>query len=291
MDVVVVASSLTFGAVLAGLVRLEAFPAPPAGLRVADVVVLALSCGALLFRRRAPVGVALALLPASALSPSSALAVLIATYEVASRRDRWIAVAVVAAHLLVGLPYALLAPNPEPLWVRLPWAVAMHGIPLLLGMLVRTRRELVASLEDRADRAEAEGERRVVEARDAERRRIAREMHDVLAHRLSMVSLHAGALAYRRDAAPDEVTAAAEVIRASAHEALGELREVIGVLRVGVDGAVPERPQPTLDAVPDLLADARAPPGRPSGSTTGSATPTTSRPAWRGPPTAWSRRD
>ncbi|NEU36621.1 histidine kinase, partial [bacterium LRH843] len=68
-------------------------------------------------------------------------------------------------------------------------------------------------------------------ARTAERTRIAREMHDVLAHRLSMVSLHAGALAHRRTASPDEIRDALEVVRAGARDALVDLREILGVLR------------------------------------------------------------
>ena len=99
------------------------------------------------------------------------------------------------------------------------------------GMFVRARRQLVLSLRDRAERAEAEQQLRVEQARQQERARIAREMHDVLAHRISLLSLHAGALEFRPDAPPEEVARAAGVIRASAHQALEDLREVIGVLR------------------------------------------------------------
>ena len=66
---------------------------------------------------------------------------------------------------------------------------------------------------------------------------IAREMHDVLAHRISLVSLHAGALEIRPDLSSDEVARAAGTIRASAHQALEDLREILGVLRAGSDGA------------------------------------------------------
>ena len=99
------------------------------------------------------------------------------------------------------------------------------------GMFVRARRQLVLTLRDRAERAEAEQHLRVDQARQQERARIAREMHDVLAHRISLLSLHAGALEFRPDAPPEEVARAAGVIRSSAHEALNDLREVIGVLR------------------------------------------------------------
>ena len=88
------------------------------------------------------------------------------------------------------------------------------------GLFVRARRELVLSLRERAARLEAEQRLRVEQAREAERRRIAREMHDVLAHRVSLLSLHAGALEFRPDAPPEEVAEAAGVVRASAHAAL-----------------------------------------------------------------------
>ena len=84
-------------------------------------------------------------------------------------------------------------------------------------MFVRARRQLVLSLRERAERAEAEQQLRVSQARHLERTRIAREMHDVLAHRISLLSLHAGALEFRPDAPPAEVARAAGVIRASAH--------------------------------------------------------------------------
>ena len=117
-------------------------------------------------------------------------------------------------------------------------------------MFVRARRQLVVSLRDRAERAEAEQQLRVAQARQLERTRIAREMHDVLAHRISLLSLHAGALEFRPDAPPEEVARAAGVIRASAHAALQDLREVIGVLRAelagrgrpGAPAAHPRRP-------------------------------------------------
>ena len=82
-------------------------------------------------------------------------------------------------------------------------------------------------------------------------------MHDVLAHRLSLLSLHAGALEFRPDAPPEEIAEAAGVIRAQRPRALEELREVIGVLREdGGDGAEP--PQPTLAQIPALIEESRA---------------------------------
>ena len=127
------------------------------------------------------------------------------------------------------------------------------------GMFVRARRQLVLSLRERADRAEAEQQMHVEQARQQERARIAREMHDVLAHRISLLSMHAGALEFRPDAPPEEIARAAGIVRASAHQALQDLREVIGVLREepAVNGG-PELPQPTLANLPALLDESRA---------------------------------
>ena len=100
----------------------------------------------------------------------------------------------------------------------------------------------------------------MAEARTAERTRIAREMHDVLAHRLSLLATYAGALAYRPDAPPEQLSRAAEVIRGGAHQALDELREVIGVLRDDdrPDLIADSRPLPGLAALPGLVGESRA---------------------------------
>lgn len=139
----------------------------------------------------------------------------------------------------------------------LGFSILLAAAVVAWGMFVRARRQLVLSLRDRAERAEAEQHLRVDQARRQERARIAREMHDVLAHRISLLSLHAGALEFRPDAPPDEVARAAGVIRTSAHEALQDLRAVIGVLRESRDGEAPERPQPTLADLPGLIAESR----------------------------------
>jgi signal transduction histidine kinase len=126
------------------------------------------------------------------------------------------------------------------------------------GLFVRARRALIHSLRERAEQAESERELEVAHAREAERRRIAREMHDVLAHRVSLVSLHAGALEFHPDAPPEEIAAAAAVIRASARDALQELRDVIGVLREEDAPGSPEPPQPVLGDVQALVGESRA---------------------------------
>ena len=88
------------------------------------------------------------------------------------------------------------------------------------GLFARTQRDLLRTSHERAQQLEAEQRAHVEQAREAERRRIAGEMHDVLAHRLSLLSVHAGALEFHPDAPPEEIAEAAGVIRATAHEAL-----------------------------------------------------------------------
>jgi signal transduction histidine kinase len=122
---------------------------------------------------------------------------------------------------------------------------------------VGSRRELLWTLRDRAERAEAEQELRIGKARGDERARIAREMHDVLAHKISQVSMHAGALAFREDLAADEMRGSARVIQQQANEALLELRGVLGVLRDPETGEPTDTPQPTYDDLACLLSAAR----------------------------------
>ncbi|MGH2862645.1 MAG: sensor histidine kinase [Solirubrobacteraceae bacterium] len=126
------------------------------------------------------------------------------------------------------------------------------------GSFVRARRELLLSLRERAHRAEDEQHLRVREAQLAERARIAREMHDVLAHRISLLSVHAGALEFNPHASPEEIARAAGVIRVSARAAQEELREVIGVLRAGTELEDVQPPQPTIVDIATLVEESRA---------------------------------
>ena len=213
---------------------------------------------ALWWRRRWPVGVALFIAAFNVYSASSSIAGAIALFTVAVHRRA--AVAVALALLTVAITPVYLDLHPEddvPYWVSIAIGVLASFGVVAWGMFVRARRQLVHSLRERAERAEAEQHLRVDQARQHERARIAREMHDVLAHRISLLSLHAGALEFRPDAPPDEVARAAGVIRASAHDALEDLRTVIGVLREG-GSEEPEPPQPTLADLHALIGESRA---------------------------------
>ncbi|MEU4835724.1 histidine kinase [Streptosporangium sp. NPDC023615] len=125
----------------------------------------------------------------------------------------------------------------------------------VFGLYLRGRRDLAASERQAALAAEREQLQRIEQARLAERVQIAQEMHDVLAHRLSLLSMLAGGLAYRRDLGAEEAREAALAIQENAHQSLNELRAVLGTLRN--DGAA-EAPQPNLAHLDGLFGEVRA---------------------------------
>jgi signal transduction histidine kinase len=228
-----------------------------AGYLVLDVVVGVAACALVPALLRWPVPSAFALAALAALAWSATPASTLATLQVALRRPFRTALAVgvagAVAHLIrgawqpsVSLPYV---------W----WTVAVIATEAAFvgwGQLSQARHALLASLYERARRAEAEQGARVAEARAAERARMAREMHDVLAHRLSLLATYAGALEYRPDAPPGQLARAAGVVRAGAHQALEDLREVISVLRDD-EPADGKHPQPGLGDIGRLIAESR----------------------------------
>ncbi|WP_327032681.1 sensor histidine kinase [Micromonospora ureilytica] len=238
-----------------------ALPLPHDWMVGVDALIGLVCCGLLWLRRRWPLGLALATLPLNLFSMAAAIPLLIIYFTVVVHRRTAVTIAVTGAGLLTNLVFSWTRPDPHmPYWATVLWGVVITFGVLAWGMFVRARRQLIVSLRERAERAEAEQQLRVTQARHLERTRIAREMHDVLAHRISLLSLHAGALEFRPDAPADEVARAAGVIRGSAHAALQDLREVIGVLRAEDDGAgdAPEPPQPTLADLPALIAESRS---------------------------------
>lgn len=227
------------------------------------------------FRRRAPVVVAVITAVLSAASISGAPAAFLAAGSLATQRRPLPTIWLGVVHVLAGFVHEeTIAPVTVPEEFRgtltgQGWLldsvafgafiVLFYGVVVLIGWNVGSRRELVASWRSQAETAGSEQAARVAQAQLAERARIAREMHDVLAHRLSLVAMHAGALAHRPDLSEQERTEAAEVVRAGAHQALEELREVLGVLRD--DAGEPEQgrrvdaPQPGLSGIPSLVAE------------------------------------
>ncbi|WP_116948663.1 sensor histidine kinase [Jiangella endophytica] len=231
---------------------------PPELVALIDLILGAAACLTLWWRRRWPVHLAVGIALLSIAASSAAGAAIVLLFTVAVHRRWAVAAAVAGMHVCTGLVFYQVYPDPE---LAYRWAalLTIFGVVAvtLWGMLVRSRRQLVLSLRERAYQAEAESALRVERARHLERERIAREMHDVLAHRISLLSVHAGALEYRPDAPRADVANAAGVIRASAHQALQDLREIIGVLRAPSSDDDPDRPQPTLAQLPALVEESR----------------------------------
>ncbi|MEV8319173.1 histidine kinase [Streptomyces sp. NPDC059900] len=254
-----------FSAVAIGMVAADAVGSNPhvsRGLAEADQVIGALACAAVWLRRRWPVGLATAMVPVTVVSDTAGGAAAIALFTLAVHRPfryvGWIGGLSIAVMPLI---YWLRPDAEMPYLVAVLFGVLLSASVIGWGMFVRSRRQLLLSLRDRAIRAENEAVLRAEQAQRLARESIAREMHDVLAHRLTLLSVHAGALEFRPDAPREEIVRAAGVIRESSHEALQDLREVIGVLRGGGgaagEGEASGRPQPTLSALETLVAESR----------------------------------
>jgi signal transduction histidine kinase len=227
---------------------------------VAALIVVAgvIACAAIWLRRRWPVAVALLTVVLGAVSPAAGGAALIGLFSVAVHRRSVVAIPIVVLAIALLPAYFSLYPDDIPFWVNVVLATGIQAAVVGWGMFIRSQRELMLALRERTRQAEAERDLRVAQARAQERTRIAREMHDVLAHRLSLLSLHAGALEVHPDAPPEEITRAAGVVRASAHQALEDLRQVIDVLRAAEPaGSEAQRPQPTLCDVAALVEESR----------------------------------
>lgn len=212
------------------------------------------------WRRRWPMPVAVVLTTMATVSGVAAGPATLAAASLATRRRTWQVVTIGVLSLLSAQTFSVLpwVRSADPYWVVLSVNITVVVAVLALGMFIGSRRELFWTLRQRAVRAEEEQALRVEQARGNERARIAREMHDVLAHRISQVSMHAGALAFRDDLDARELRAGVGDIQAKANQALTELRAVLGVLRDDETGELLSTPQPTYDDLARLVADVRA---------------------------------
>ncbi|WP_204296841.1 sensor histidine kinase [Actinoplanes campanulatus] len=223
-----------------------------AGL-IADLALGVAACVSLVWRRSFPVAVAGVTIAASAVSASAAGASMVALLTAAIRARPATVAALTAAQLAATLCFPLVYPQTAGYSYRTQ--ITMGGLLNLAvvgwGLMIRAQRgHLRAVLAGQALLAAT--------VRDQERRRIAREMHDMLAHRLSLLSVHAGALEFRTDLSPEKTREMAAVIRRAGHDALGDLHRVIGILRdgsTGDDGAL--EPEATLDDLSTLVDEAR----------------------------------
>lgn len=224
-------------------------------------VLLVVACGLLLWRRRHPVAVVLGTAVTAAVYLGAGypygpvfLTVAVACFAAVvagHRRAAWTALGILCAvHLLVAhwlyrwLPPAGDAPASFAQEIVVTgWVVAIVAV----AELARARREQWA--RDRAERAQAARRRA-----DEERLRIARELHDVLAHSLSVINVQAGVGLALLDSDPDQARTALTTIKSASKEALGEVRQVLDTLRA--PGAAPRAPAPGLDRLPELVEQA-----------------------------------
>jgi signal transduction histidine kinase len=168
-----------------------------------------------------------------------------------------IAAAIAGGIVAVGAIMAALRWSPsEPLkvWVGLTGLATAAGV---LGVSVRQRRALLATLQEKAARLEFERDQEGRIGAAAERARIAREMHDIVAHNLSVMIALADGATYAMDTSPERAAEATQRIAATGREALVEMRRLLGVLR-DRSSAQPLEPQPSLDRLDELLARVHA---------------------------------
>ncbi|GAA1426242.1 histidine kinase [Streptomyces thermospinosisporus] len=238
------------------------------GLRTPDplsLVLMTLGAAALVLRRRAPRTV-LAVTSAFSLTESVtgdprapvAMSAVIALYTVAATTDRpttW-RVGLLTMTVLTG---TAMAAGPLPWYAQENLALfAWTGIGATAGDAVRSRRAFVQAIRERAERAERtreeEARRRVAE----ERLRIARDLHDVVAHHIALVNVQAGVAAHVMDRRPDQAKEALSHVREASRTALGELRATVGLLRQSGDPEAPTEPAPGLDRLDELAGTFRS---------------------------------
>ncbi|MFE2976820.1 sensor histidine kinase [Streptomyces sp. NPDC059258] len=190
-------------------------------------------------------------------------AMLVITYTVATVGERWASrLALIGSLSAAALSQLRWEAEPGGSWAQVIFVTVIMTVPFVLawvlGDSLRTRRAYFDQLEERAARLEREREAQSKVAVAAERARIARELHDVVAHNVSVMVVQADGAAYVMDAAPDQAKQALETISSTGRQALAEMRRLLGVLRTG---DAPESgeyvPQPDVEQIEDLVAQVR----------------------------------
>jgi len=223
---------------------------------VGAIAMLAGAAVALLWRRRYPVVVAAVVMAimvgwaTAGYGDGQDLALVVAVYSVGRyTADHRHSIATVAAVVTVSVLDTIVDTNQR---IDIAPAVILGVLPWYLGRRVRNRGDYVALLQERAERLEADQLARARRAVADERTRIARELHDVVAHQVSMMTVQAGAAkTIARDDLDAAVDAMGDVERAG-RQALGELRHLLGVLRPDTSDGDELDPQPGLAGIPDL---------------------------------------
>ncbi len=214
-------------------------------------------CVPLLFGHRAP-RLAYACVAAAALlqwlisGPQLAdVAVLIALYWVCLESDT---TSILVAVVVAEAGAIMLALRWETQEFKYWFAVSGLAVAAAaLGLMIRQRRELLISLREKAARLERERDQQAALGAAAERARIAREMHDIVSHNLTVMIALADGARYALDASPEQATGAIERVSSTGRQALTEMRRLLGVLR-GEPAQEPFSPQPTLERLDELIA-------------------------------------
>ncbi|MFE6225593.1 MULTISPECIES: histidine kinase [unclassified Streptomyces] len=224
------------------------------------VAMMTAAAVALVFRRRRPFVVlaftgslSLVELLGETRPAPLAISAVVALYTVASRTDRPTTWRVGLATMTV-LAVAAMAFGPTPWYAQENLGVfAWTGMAAAAGDAVRSRRAFVDAIRERAERAERtreeEARRRVAE----ERLRIARDLHDVVAHHIALVNVQAGVAAHVMEKRPDQAKEALAHVREASRSALDELRATVGLLRQSGDPAAPTEPVSGLAVLDNLL--------------------------------------
>src|SRR5215831_14889895 len=166
---------------------------------------------------------------------------------------RLVAAVVAAAAAVMVADVFLAGHNPHALTLQTATHVALIAVPVLAAEALRNRRSYVQLLVERLEHAERTREEEAQRRAEQERVRIARELHDVVAHTLTTINVQAGVAAHLADREPSRAGSALAAIEAASHDALDELRAILGVLREADGAEAPLEPAPDLDGVASLV--------------------------------------
>lgn len=231
----------------------QRFWLPPSVVSACSVV-LGLT---LIVRRVHPVGLAVFSLVFGTVTGAGVFAALVILYSLAAyTASRRTVLTIAVTTYIAGLVFPSPTAATENFAAQAVFGIAFIAVPVLLGLYMGARKQLLASLQERAARLEREQHLLAERARGEERTRIAREMHDVVANRISVMVVHAGALKAIASRDPVRAAETATVIGDMGRQALEELRHVIGVLRQGEE-ALPQEAV-TLAHVRELVGQSGA---------------------------------
>jgi signal transduction histidine kinase len=239
-------------------------------VRVAGVPLSLALAGVVALRRRAPekmllvaIATGIAQLALNVETNPGDAAFLVIIYTCAANGARWSSRLALSAGLAAA-PLSMLRWPPhqehETIWalsLQTVFLMVMFALSWVVGDRLRTRRAYYAELEERAARLHREREAQSKAAVAAERARIARELHDVVAHNVSVMVVQADGAAYVLDAAPDQAKQALTTISSTGRQALAEMRRLLGLLRAGDDAGGEYVPQPGVDQLADLIDQVR----------------------------------